>query len=192
VGADGALLGEHHRVRAVEDRVGDVGHLRARRARRGDHRVEHLRGGDRGPREGAGQGEDLLLDDRHLLDAHLDPEVAAGDHHAVRGAHDLLGAGHGLRLLDLGDERQPGVLADVLDLLGLAHEREGDHVDADLLADLQVGEVLLGHGRQRRRLTRDVEPLRDATEPPISTWASSSPSPVRLATTRMRTAPSAR
>ena len=29
------------------------------------------------------QPDDLLLDDRHLLDAHLDAEVAARDHHAV-------------------------------------------------------------------------------------------------------------
>ena len=45
--ADRGLLGEHHRVGAVEDRVGHVGHLGAGRARGGDHRVEHLRGGDR-------------------------------------------------------------------------------------------------------------------------------------------------
>ena len=53
VGADRGLLGEHHRVGAVEDRVGHVGDLGARRARGGDHRVEHLRGGDRRPRQPA-------------------------------------------------------------------------------------------------------------------------------------------
>ena len=36
--------------------------------------------------------DDLLLDDRDVLDVHLDAEVAAGDHHAVGGADDLLQA----------------------------------------------------------------------------------------------------
>ena len=100
-----------------------------------DHRVEHLRGGDRGAGERAGQRDHLLLHDRHLLDAQLDAEVAARDHHAVGGAHDLLRALHGLRLLDLGDQRQPRVAADELDVLGAAHERQRDQVDADRLAD---------------------------------------------------------
>ena len=38
----------------------------------------------------AGERDDLLLDDRHLLDRQLDAEVAARDHHAVGGADDLL------------------------------------------------------------------------------------------------------
>ena len=38
-----------------------------------------------------------------------------------------------------------------VDVLGAAHERQRDEVDADLLAGAQVLEVLLGHGGQRRR-----------------------------------------
>ena len=55
VGADRRLLAQHDGVGAVEDRVGDVGDLGARRARRADHRVEHLRRGDDRPRVGAGR-----------------------------------------------------------------------------------------------------------------------------------------
>ena len=49
--------------------------------------------------------------DRDLLDRHLDPEVPARDHHAVRRADDLVGARDRLWLLDLRDQRQPRVLA---------------------------------------------------------------------------------
>jgi hypothetical protein len=179
-------------VGAVEDRVGDVGHLGARRARRADHRVEHLRRGDRGAGERAGERDHLLLHDRDLPDLHLDPEVAARDHHAVGGAHDLLGPLHRLRLLDLGDQRQPRVLAQERDVLGAAHERQRDEVDADLLA----GAARAG-GPPRAPtagggLAGMFRPWREATAPPISTSASISPSPARTLITRRRTAPSAR
>ena len=51
------------------------------------------------------RGEQLLLHDRHALDRELDAEVAAGDHHAVGGADDLIGALDRLGLLHLGDQR---------------------------------------------------------------------------------------
>ena len=46
-----------------------------------------------------------------------------------------------------------------IDLLGAAHERQRDDVDADPLAGAHVLEVLLGHGGQRRGLARDVQAL---------------------------------
>ena len=46
-----------------------------------------------------------------------------------------------------------------VDVLGAAHERQRDEVDADLLAGPHVLEVLLGHRRQRRRLAGDVQAL---------------------------------
>jgi hypothetical protein len=115
--------------------------------------------GDRRARVRPGQREQALLHDRHLLDRQLDAEVAAGDHDAVRHAQELLGAVDRLRLLDLRDERRARVLADGGDVLGPAHERDGDHVDAHPQPGLQMGEVLLGDGGQRRGLARDVEAL---------------------------------
>ena len=103
--------------------------------------------------------DDLLLHDRDLLDRQLDAEVAARDHHAVRGAHDLLGARDRLRLLDLRHQRQPRVLAQLDDLLGAADEAQRDDVDADPLARAHVLEVLVGHRGQRRGLARDVQAL---------------------------------
>ena len=185
VGADRRLLRQHHRVGAVEDRVGDVGHFSARRPRRGDHRVQHLRRRDHGPRHPPGHRDDLLLDDRHLLDAQLDAEVAARDHHAVRGVDDLLEPVDRLRLLDLGDQRQPGVLAQ----LGRPPRRGARRT------------ARRGRRRSARRSARCarsssgtdgssvtspgmLRPWRDATAPPISTTASNSSVPARVSVTR--------
>ena len=127
--------------------------------RRGDHRVEHLRGGDRRPRELAGDPQQPLLDDRHLLDRQLDPEVAARDHHAVGGADDLLGASTacGFSILAISGSRVCS--RTVLDVLGRAHERQRDQVDADRLAEAQHVEVLLGHRLQAAGRAGDVQAL---------------------------------
>ena len=45
-----------------------------------------------------------LLHERHVLERHLDAEVAAGDHDAVEGLDDLVEVVDRLRLLDLGDD----------------------------------------------------------------------------------------
>ena len=102
--ADRGLLGEHHRVGAVVDRVGDVGHLGPGRPPGVDHRGEHLGRGDRRLRALAGFADHPLLDDRHLRQRQLDAEVAAGDHDpAARRADDLGDVVGGLALLDLRD-----------------------------------------------------------------------------------------
>ena len=72
---------------------------------------------------------------------------------------DLLGALDRLGLLHLRDQRQPRVLAHELDVLGAAHERQRDHVDADRLAVAQQLEVLLGHRGQSHCRPGDVQAL---------------------------------
>ena len=76
---------------------------------------------------------------------------------------------------------------------GAAHEGQRDEVDAGGLAEAQdardprpgtAGSSITGPGMLR--------PWREATVPPISTSASSSPSAGRVAMTRRRIAPSAR
>ena len=145
------LAGEHDRVGPVEDGIGHVGDLGASRARRGDHRLEHLRGGDRGPGESPGKAEHPLLDQGDVLDRELDAKVAARDHHAVGRVDDLLGGVDGLGLLDLGDQGQPGVAADAGHVLGRAHERQRYEIDADRLAEAEHVEVLLGYGDEAAR-----------------------------------------
>ena len=108
--ADRRLLGEHDRVGAVVDRVGDVGDLGPRRPVAGHHRGEHLGRRDHRLRLLAGEPDQPLLGRRHVLDRQLDAEVAARDHDpAGRRGDDLLGLLGGLRLLDLRDQRDVGV-----------------------------------------------------------------------------------
>ena len=103
--ADRRLLGEHHGVGSVEDRVGHVGHLGTGGAGGVDHRVEHLGGRDRGAGEPARHAQQLFLDDRDVFDRQLDAEIAARDHHAVGRADDFLRGVDRLRLLDLCHQR---------------------------------------------------------------------------------------
>ena len=159
VGADRRLGREHDRVGAVEDRVGHIGDLGAGRARGVDHRLEHLGGGDRRAGQAPGRAQQLLLHDRHGLDRQLDAEIAAGDHHAVGRADDVLGAIDGLGLLDLGDQRQARVAAHLLDVLGGAHEGQGDHVDADRFPEVEHLEVVGRHRVETARGPGDVEAL---------------------------------
>ena len=67
------LAGQHHRVGAVEHGVGDVGGLRAGRPRRGDHRLEHLGRDDDRLGVPTGDLDDLLLQERHVLERHSTP-----------------------------------------------------------------------------------------------------------------------
>ncbi len=135
--ADTGLAGEHERVRAVEHRVGDVGGLGPGRARAVNHRVEHLGRHDHRLGLFAAQLHGPLLHHRHLLQRQLDTEVTARHHEPVESMHDRLEGGHGLRLLDLRDDRDPTPdlvhdLVDELDVVGRAHERQGHQVDAEV------------------------------------------------------------
>ena len=102
--AHGRLSRQHHRVAAVEHGVGHVGDLGARRHRAVDHRLHHLRRGDRHAVEAARHVQDLLLQPGELRVADLDAEVAARDHHRVAGLDDLLEARDRFAALDLGDD----------------------------------------------------------------------------------------
>ena len=44
--AGGGFAGQHHRIGALANGVGDIGNLGARRHRRGDHRFQQMRGDD--------------------------------------------------------------------------------------------------------------------------------------------------
>ena len=111
-----------------------------------------------------GDGEQALLHERHVLDRQLDAEVAAGDHDPVGRVDDLLAVGGRLRLLDLGDQRHVHaalgeVVADRVEVLAPAHEREGEEVHAHLDPRVDQRDVLRTHRRQRDRDVGQVEPL---------------------------------
>jgi len=162
--AHAGLAGEHDRVRAVEDGVRAVRDLGAGGPRRADHRVEHLGGDDDRLGLLACHGDGALLDHRHLLERELDAQVAAGDHDAVERADDLGEVLDRLRLLDLGDDRDPTSLFvhDPLAVLVVgrgADEREGDEVGAEPDRPAEVLLVLVGQRRHAHGDARQVEAL---------------------------------
>ncbi len=95
---------------------------------------------------------DALLDERNLFQRHFDAEVAAGDHDAVEGQHDVVQRIDRLWLLDLGDDRtaDPDLGHDLvhqLHVLARADEGQRDEVDAQAQGELEVLDILLRHRR---------------------------------------------
>jgi hypothetical protein len=124
-----------------------------------DHRLQHLRRDDHRDLRAARLADDLLLDVRHVLDRHVDAEVAAGDHDDVDLAQDAREIGEDLVALELGDDRQLGGLAtqerpDLVDVVGRPHERDGDEVDPVAEAEAQVLAVFVRQARYRQRHAR--------------------------------------
>ena len=160
-GAGGGLGRQHDRVGAFEDGGRDVRDLGAGRHRRGDHRFQHLRGDDHRLAGAAGGAGDLLLDAGHLLERHLDAEVAAGDHQRVGELDDRGEALDRLRLLDLGQDAgaAAGDLPDLGEILGALDEGERDPVDAGVERRLEVGAVLGGEGAEGEGGVGDADAL---------------------------------
>ena len=84
---DAGLAGEHHRVGAVEHRVGHVRRLGPGRPGVLDHRLEHLGRDDHRLGRFPASLHGPLLHQRHLLQRHLHAEVAAGHHDPVERGH---------------------------------------------------------------------------------------------------------
>jgi hypothetical protein len=68
-----------------------------------DHALEHLGGGDHRLAGGVAFADNPLLDQRNLLRAHLDTEVAAGHHDSVAGFENSVEIGHRFGFFDLGN-----------------------------------------------------------------------------------------
>ena len=133
VDSDRRLARQHQGVGAVEHRVGDVADLGARRRRRRDHALHHLRRRDHRHAGVDAAPHDLLLHVRHVLERALDAEVAAGDHHRVGHGDDLVEVIDRRERLDLGDQagRQRGDrVAHLGEIVGVTHERDREEVDA--------------------------------------------------------------
>ena len=152
----GSLV-EHDALGALAHRrVGDLGP--GRHAALG-HRLENLRGPDHRHVGRLAQPQQLLLHLREALEAQLDAQVAARDHHrgraAPQGVDDERGQrAHRQARLHLEHQRGRRPLAQrgdgvvqCVDLFGALHEREADGVgDAERVGE--GGEVLGGRHRQ--------------------------------------------
>ena len=162
--ADGGLVGGHRGVGAIQDGVGAVGGLGAGRDRGVDHGAQHLGGNDHRLGVLAGQLDAALGGQRDLLERALDGHIATGDHDAVEGLDDILKVLQGLRLLDLGHDRDATAflvhdLMGAIDVGGEAHEGHGDDVGAGLDGPAQILLVLLGQRGQGHGHARQVDAL---------------------------------
>ena len=138
---------EHDGVGALEDGDGDVRHLGARRHRRRDHALQHLRRDHRPAcRARRAARVNLLLHAGHRLERHLHAEIAARHHDGVRQLHDLVEPLQRLRLLDLGHDAGAALhdLAGLGDVLGALDEGERHPVDVRREHGVEVAPVLVG------------------------------------------------
>src|SRR5208282_3935494 len=104
----------------------------------------------------------MLLNDRDFFRRHLDSKIAAGDHDSVGSFENLLEMVDGLRLFELGDDRNLFAIGgdDLFHHLhvgGAAHERDGDRVDAVREAKVQVLAVFFRKGGDRERDSGKVD-----------------------------------
>ncbi len=162
--AGGGLRREHHRVGAVVDGVGHVAGLGPRGAGIFDHRLQHLGGRDDRLAIIAGPADHMLLNGRHLLRRHFDPQVSARDHDPVGGFEDAFQVLNGLRLFELGDDPGLGAhgghaMPHQPDVFRGAHEGDGDGVHSVADGELQILFVLGGQGRYPHRDARQVDAL---------------------------------
>ncbi len=102
--ANGCLAREHQRVGAIKNSVGHIGRLGTGGMSLCHHRLKHL--GGRDDRDGGSTtfGDNLLLGYRHLLKAHLQRQVTAGDHDPVGLFDDGIDVVESPLLFDLGDD----------------------------------------------------------------------------------------
>ena len=70
-------------------------------------------------------------------------------------------------------------LARVGEVLGPLDEGEGHPVEAELEAEVEVGPVLVGQGRDRQDGIGDIDPLAVGQGPPASTVVSAKSAPQR-------------
>src|SRR5699024_4496462 len=129
-----------------------------------DHAVQHLGGGDDGLAEGVGAVDDGLLDAGQLGEVDLDAQVAAGDHDRVGRREDAVDVLNALGVLDLGDDADLGVVhvqqvADLVHVLGGAHEGGRDEVEALLDAEDDIVPVALAHVGHGQVDAGDVDAL---------------------------------
>mmetsp|Transcript_26518 Transcript_26518/g.68440 ORF Transcript_26518/g.68440 Transcript_26518/m.68440 type:complete len:281 (+) Transcript_26518:249-1091(+) len=133
VHTDRRLAREHHSVRAVEDSVGNVTHLRTGGHLVLNHALEHLRRGDDELIRRVRLLDQHLLEEGHALEAEFDAEVTASNHETIRTVEDLVNVAKCGGLLDFGDDAGALVrrhalrvhqIDQLLHILALLHEAE--------------------------------------------------------------------
>ncbi len=149
--ADACLAGKHDAVDLLDDGVEDVGDFGPGGDWIFDHAFEHLGGDDDFSTVVGASFNNVALDDGEVFNGAFATEVAAGDHDATGGFDDGIDVIEGLLVFDFSDDAGFAAFLfeeelQVLDVAGFASEREGDEVDAEFDAEIEV-EVVFGGER---------------------------------------------
>ena len=158
------LARKHDGRRAVVNCIRDIRRFRSRRTRVVDHRIQHLRGCNADLSHRLRHLDHSLLEHRNFLERHLDAEISAGNHDAVRFLQNLLQIGDALHALDFrDDQRMASVflqnLTNVADILRGSCKGCGHKFKALLASEDEVFSVLVADERHREVGSRDVDSL---------------------------------
>ena len=159
------LPGQHDRACPLVDRIGHIRRLGTGRPRVLHHGVQHLRGSDHLLSRIINFCDDLLLDDRHVLQRDLHAHIAAGDHDPVRCLDNAVNIVDSLLVLYLRDDIDllPAILAqelpDLFHIIRCPRKRSRDKVKALLDAEQDILPVLFTDKRHADIISRKVDPF---------------------------------
>ena len=111
---------------------------------------------------GCGSSDHVLLNHRNFFRGHFDAEIAASDHHAVGDFENFFQVIDGLRLFQLGDDRNVAAvirnnLFHCLHVGGGADERKRDRIDALLEAEFEILTVFVRQSLNGERDSGQVD-----------------------------------
>src|SRR5262249_39087630 len=109
-------------------------------------------------------GDELFLQDRHLLDRNFYAQVAAGNHDAVTGADDFVEVLDGVQPFYFGDEEGPpanrqGGGTHRFHVIASLHERLAQSIRSVFQCKFQTGAVMVGKGTDAESDSGQVQAL---------------------------------
>ena len=145
------LTAQHDSVGAVEDRVADIGNLRAGRTGIGRHGLKHLRRDNDGFARRVAFLDDVLLNDRDVFSGNFDAEIAARNHDPVGDRNDLIDVVNAGFVFDLGNDLHVSAVlldqrANFFDVVGALNEGRGNEVHIVFDAEDDILLVLFADG----------------------------------------------
>jgi len=172
VTSQGCLAGQHDRVGAVENGVGDVGRFRPGGPGLVGHALQHLGGDDDRNACPTTTADDLFLKHADPLDIHLDTQIAASDHDRVGGCQDVIEVVERLRFLDFGDDGRLSAggidePTQQLHIRPLPDEAERQKISPGGQGGNGIGSVFGGHRRQAGGGSGEVDSLTFAQSAPF-------------------------
>jgi len=106
----------------------------------------------------------MFLDRRNLLGPQFDPKISPGHHNSVRLLKYFIQIFYGFRFFDLCDDRDIGALSfynclDLHKVFCTSNKWQGEIVDTDFYAKIDISFILLGQRRGWNRHTGKIDSL---------------------------------